>query len=66
MKIQNYDVVCKGIPNRKRKRDECKSCPLFSMKSIYKPTWRISGIDKCLTEFKNHFLYGTRNSKQNT
>lgn len=66
MKIQNYDVVCTGISETKRKRDECKQCPLLRKKYPDKPTWRISGIDKCLTEFKNHFLYGKRNSKQNT
>lgn len=66
MKIQNYDVVCTGIYNRKRKCKECKSCPLFNKKYPEKSTWRISGIDKCLTEFKNHFLNGQRNCKQNT
>lgn len=52
MKIQGYDVICYGA----KQRSQCRDCPLYKNGLIVKPVWRITGIDKCLTEFKNHFL----------
>ena len=62
MKIQGYDAVCYGAEPRKK----CRGCPLYKNGLIVKPVWRITGIDKCLTEFKNHFLYEQGNERQNT